>query len=75
MVALAALPTRRDGGTVLVARTPAAALPPVVPAAVAAKPSVAELDEEATAAPLDDQPDEPAPTPDMSLLLVKSVPQ
>jgi cell division protein FtsL len=72
MVTVASLPTRRGpAATALASNTPAPVATPVAPAA---KPSAAELDEEATTAP-NDLPDEPPSTPDMSLLLVKGVPQ
>jgi len=69
------LPIRREApGSTLVARaTPPVATPAPTPV-VLAKPTPADLDEEATAAPAD-LPDEPAGAPDMSLLLVKGVPQ
>jgi hypothetical protein len=88
MVALTTIPMRRETAPVMVAQSPNAtpnatpiATPPA-PAVTAAltrapaakPPSAAELDEEATAAP-DDLPDEPAIRPDLSLLLVKGVPQ
>ena len=67
------LPTRRDGGAPLVVATPA---PPPAPvqAAPAKIQNPLELDEEATAAPAD-LPDEPNLPPDLSVLLVKGVPQ
>lgn len=68
MVTLANLPARRESTAPLVAKAPEA------PAPAAKPPTPAELDEDATSAPAD-LPDEPASAPDMSLLLVKGVPQ
>ena len=74
MVTIDSLPMRREGGALqLVAKatTPAPAAPPATQAI--AKPAP-DFDEEATSAP-DDLPDQPASAPDLSLLLVKGVPQ
>jgi len=73
MVTLASLPTRRD---TMVAKAPdgAAALAPIVAPPAAPTPPAADLDEEATTTPTD-LPDDAVSAPDMSLLLVKGVPQ
>jgi hypothetical protein len=77
MVTLANLPTRHEPTTLMAAKAPDA---PAQPAPAAPAPAVkpaappADLDEEATTAPAD-LPDEPVSAPDMSLLLVKGVPQ
>ena len=68
MVALASLPARHEPSAPMVARAPDIAAP-----APAVKPAP-DFDEETTAAPAD-LPDEPTGSPDMSLLLVKGVPQ
>jgi len=68
MVSLAELPRRIPGAApTLVAKAPE---PPPAPAARPAP----DLDEETTSGP-PEAGDEPPPTPDMSLLLVKGVPQ
>jgi len=73
MVALTSLPARREP-TLMAAKAPDAPAPAAP--ALAAKPSAPppDLDEEATTVPAD-LPDEPPSAPDMSLLLVKGVPQ
>jgi hypothetical protein len=72
MVALASLPTRHEPSASMVAKAPDAAAP--IPASAPAVKPAPDFDEETTAAPAD-LPDEPTGAPDMSLLLVKGVPQ
>jgi hypothetical protein len=68
LVTLASLPARHEP-----AGSPAAKAPDAPAPAPPGKPP-ADLDEDSTSAPAD-LPDEPAAAPDMSLLLVKGVPQ
>ena len=70
MVTLASLPARH-APALMAAKAPDT---PAPAAAVKPAPPPPDLDEEATTAPAD-LPDEPASAPDMSLLLVKGVPQ
>src|SRR5690349_11421047 len=66
MATVTQLATRRDGGLPLIPPTPPAAQMP-------AKPGPSDLDEEATSTPAD-LPEDPSPA-DLSVLLVKGVPQ
>jgi hypothetical protein len=66
MATMTQLATRRDGGMPLIPPTPPAAAAP-------AKPAPTDLDEETTTTPAD-IPEDPSPA-DLSVLLVKGVPQ